>query len=99
MDNHIKATVILGAVLNEHGETVAPPAYNVIYINLDDVLDYYDITSAYYDVQELEGYYITRITYLNGISRDVIYNIDDFNAILMKYKNSLNKWLVRKNLN
>lgn len=99
MDNHFKVTLILGEVKDHEGNTLFPHAFNDSYIDLSAVLDYYDITSAYEDMEELRGYNITRVTYDNGIPRDIILPLDKFNEILLRYKNSQDKWVVRSKFN
>lgn len=99
MDNHFKVTLILGEVKDELGNTLFPHAFNESFIDLSAVLDYYDITSAYQDMEELQEYSITRVTYDNGIARDIILPLDKFNDILLRYKQSQDKWLVRSKFN
>lgn len=99
IDNHFKVTLILGEVKDEFGTTLFPNAYNDSYIDLSAVLDYYDISSAYQDMEELRGLQVTRVTYDNGIPRDVILPLDKFNEVLLKYKQNQDKWLIRSKFN
>lgn len=76
------------------GETVVDGV-----INLEEVLDYFDLTDGYDDMDEFVGQPITRITYTNLVIRDLLMPIGEFNRIMLDYQNSKSKWIVKSKLN
>jgi hypothetical protein len=61
------------------------------YINLDEVLDYYAVDSSDGEV--------TVVTYFNGMSRLIRMSLEEFNNVVIKYKNSQNKLIINRRLN
>jgi hypothetical protein len=74
------------------------------YINLDEVLDYFQCTFDLkefleYELSDIDNSDITVINYINGDIRYVLTPLEEFNRIYINYKKSLNTNIIRRRLN
>ena len=106
MSNQYPVKCILPEVINERGDTVQDESIVNGYINLDEVLDYYEaplenisMIDKIISFNDLTLNDITIVNYINGGIRYVLINYSAFNDIYIKYKNSLNKNIIKGRLN
>ena len=99
MNNLQVVKQILPPMVDANGRVLSDESVVEGIVNLEHVLDYIDISEGYRDMEDASIENVTRITYYNGLIRDVLISLYEFNKLMLNYQNSRNKWIVRSKLN